>query len=220
MIRSFIVAAAIAFGASSFAQQAQVVEGRDYFRLKQVQATQAPKGQVEVMELFSYGCIHCANFEPMLNEWKQRKPANVSFRREHVVFEDKTRNLARAYHALVAMKKIDTAHPVMFEDVKQSRMPVSDLQLLANKLAKSGIDSKTFLATANSFSVTQKVKRTESLQSKYELSGTPEFIVNGKYRVTIRQAGTPDEGRRMALQAIDFLVQKEAIESAAAATAK
>jgi protein dithiol oxidoreductase (disulfide-forming) len=213
-MRFLALIAALAFGANSGAQQAPV-EGRDYFRLKQVQATQAPKGHVEVLELFAYSCIHCANIESALNQWKLRKPANVHFRREHVVYEDRTRDLARVYHATVAMKVVDKTHPAMFEDVLQSRMPPTDLQLVANKLAKVGVDSKTFLATANSFSVTQKVKRTESLQAKYELGGTPEFIVNGKYRVSIGAAATPDEGRRNALQTIDFLVQKEAIESAA-----
>ena len=47
---------------------------------------------------------------------------------------------------------------------------------------------------------------------RYGIEGTPEFVVAGKYRVSVL-VGKPQE---RTLEVVDFLVQKEMIERAAA----
>src|SRR5688572_32512790 len=52
-----------------------LVEGVDYQRLD-TPGTYQPvkKGEIEVVELFAYGCHHCADFAPMLEAWKAKQP--------------------------------------------------------------------------------------------------------------------------------------------------
>ena len=35
------------------------------------------KGKVEVLEFFHYGCPHCRNFDPLLEQWVRKLPADV-----------------------------------------------------------------------------------------------------------------------------------------------
>ena len=35
----------------------------------------------EVVEIFSYGCVHCYNFDPYIEIWKQEKDSKVKFER-------------------------------------------------------------------------------------------------------------------------------------------
>ena len=41
----------------------------------------APAGKIEVIEFFWYGCPHCNAFEPALEAWAKKLPADVAFRR-------------------------------------------------------------------------------------------------------------------------------------------
>jgi thiol:disulfide interchange protein DsbA len=47
--------------------------------------------------------------------------------------------------------------------------------------------------------------KTDDLTKKYGVDGTPEFIVNGKYRVGPRSAGGYDK----IFDVVDFLIAKE-----------
>src|SRR5690606_32629268 len=45
-----------------------------------------PGEPILVREFFSYGCVHCRNFDPMLEDWKGRLPEDVEFERTPVAF--------------------------------------------------------------------------------------------------------------------------------------
>ena len=210
MFRSLITAAALTFTASAFAQA--FVENVDYFRLKAQQPTQVAKGKVEVVEVFQFGCIHCAHMESVLTVWKKTKPAAVEFRGIHATFGNPgLQTLARAHLATLALGIADKTQRAMFKDVESGRQPSTDLNVIAKGLVAFGVKPEVFVATANSFSVSQKLKQNEAILPRYEVGGTPEFIVAGKYRVSVL-TGKPQE---RTLSVVDFLVQKELIERAA-----
>ena len=213
MLRALLTFVALSASTLAWSQSA-FVEGVDYFRLRAVTPTQVAKDKVEVIELFRYGCIHCAHMEGVVNTWKKRMPAAAQFRQMHVTFGDAgQQNLSRVHLAAQALGIADKVHRAMFADVEAGRQPSTDLNEIGKKLAPLGVKTETFVATANSFSVSQKIKQNEAVQPRYEIGGTPEFVVAGKYRVSV-QAGKTQEN---ALQVVDFLVQKEAIERAASA---
>ena len=39
------------------------------------------KDKIEVTELFWYGCIHCYQMDPILNDWVKKLPKDVYFKR-------------------------------------------------------------------------------------------------------------------------------------------
>src|SRR5512147_2142295 len=53
--------------------------GVDYQRLSPTQPTSSAPDQVEVAEVFWYGCPHCYHFDPTVEAWRAKKPEYVSF---------------------------------------------------------------------------------------------------------------------------------------------
>lgn len=156
-------------------------EGKDYQRLKQPVAVDAPAGQVEVLEFFSYGCIHCFHFEPMVKAWLQQKPAYVNFKRVPVFAEP----LQRVYYALEAMGQLEAAHDKLFAlFFTDSVRPAGNKpEAMADWVAKAGVDRAKFLAAYQSFSVAGKVKRASQLADLYQVEGTPAVGVAGRFLV-------------------------------------
>ena len=64
------------------------VEGTHYVRLSTPVPTVAEAGKIEVIEFFWYGCPHCNAFEPSLEAWVKKLPADVAFRRVPVAFRE------------------------------------------------------------------------------------------------------------------------------------
>ena len=60
-------------------QDWQFEEGKHYQRLVPTQPTWGGADKIEVTEFFYYLCPHCYNFEPLIKEWLETKPANVRF---------------------------------------------------------------------------------------------------------------------------------------------
>ncbi|HEX5418460.1 MAG TPA: hypothetical protein VFY39_00540, partial [Gammaproteobacteria bacterium] len=53
--------------------------GTNYIRLSPTQPTSSSPTQIEVAEVFWYGCPHCYDFEAYLKKWLKTKPSYVSF---------------------------------------------------------------------------------------------------------------------------------------------
>ena len=67
-----------------------------------------------MVEFFWYGCPHCNAFEPTLDAWAKKLPADVAFRRMPVAFSaphERTRSL---YYALEAMGLVEALHRKVF----------------------------------------------------------------------------------------------------------
>ncbi len=51
------------------------IEGTHYSRIIRAQPTSVPAGKVEVMEVFSYGCIVCNAYQPLVQKLEKALPA-------------------------------------------------------------------------------------------------------------------------------------------------
>jgi thiol:disulfide interchange protein DsbA len=56
-----------------------LVEGRDYVEIKDAQPWMPLNGKIEVVEVFGYVCPACAAFNPLVEAWKAKLPADVRF---------------------------------------------------------------------------------------------------------------------------------------------
>src|SRR5271154_4204868 len=72
----------------SAANAIDMAEGKQYTRIKNVQPPEKGK-KIEVIEFFSYGCPHCNDLEPFLQDWMKKIPADVQFVRVPVMFQDR-----------------------------------------------------------------------------------------------------------------------------------
>ena len=179
-------------------------EGKDYTKLASPQPTTS-RDKVEVIEFFSYGCPHCAHFEPVLDEWlTSGKPDNVVFKRIPVAWNQGFEAFARVYYAAQAQGAPTAADAAMFHLLHEEKPPQLTLQTIADVYARFGVDKDAFMATFGSDEVTAKVDEAKSLTRAYRVTGVPALIVDGTYEVPSPAGG---DFKRM-LATADYLVGK------------
>lgn len=179
-------------------------EGIEYKRVAEPQRLQ-PGDDVEVLELFWYGCPHCYQLEPAIERWLESKPEGVSFRRLPAAASTRWIPHAKAYFAAEQLGELDKLHEPLFKALHEERRKVfSDEQLIAFA-AEQGIDEEAFREAYQSFPVDMKVRQSAELVRRYQLSGVPAIVVNGAYTTGVTEAG----GRDQLFELVDYLVEKE-----------
>ena len=185
--------------------QASPVEGRDYIKLSQPAAVSLPAGKkVEVIEFFWYECTHCNDFEPLLEAWVKRQPADVEFRRVPVGFTARHQIAQKAFYALEEMGLIESLHSRVFAAIfVQGRQMVTE-KAYADFVAANGGDAKKFIDAFRGFSVNTKANRARQLSEAYKIDGTPAMGIHGRYYTAASRAG----GHAGALRVTDYLIQQ------------
>lgn len=198
-------AAGAADGATPAAAR-QWVAGSDYLVLDPPQPT-STGDKVEVVEVFSYACPHCAHFQPYVDELKSKLPAGAQFVLVPAVFNQAWEPFARGFYTAQALGLVDKTHQALFDALHRDHLPIGSIDALAKFYAGYGADAGNFLSTANSFVVDAKIAHGNDLVRGYRVEGTPTLVVNGKYRVAMsseRNIGAAD-----AIQLTLYLVQQE-----------
>ncbi|UCC14346.1 MAG: thiol:disulfide interchange protein DsbA/DsbL [Gammaproteobacteria bacterium] len=182
-------------------------QGRHYELLTAAQPTGAAPGEIEVLEIFWYGCPHCYTLEPHLKGWLDDGiPAAARFDRMPATLNRSWQIHARAYYTAEALGILDEVHPALFREINVNRNFLNTPEQLAEFFAQFGISEADFTETFNSFAVQTKLRRSDSLTRRYRISGVPAIVVNGKYITGADMAGSFDG----LFDVIDFLVEKEA----------
>jgi len=78
---------------------APYTDGDQYVTLPAPHERYSPAGKVEVVEVFSYGCIHCAHFAPTADQLRKSLPKGVVFKLMPAPFNEQWMPFARAYYA-------------------------------------------------------------------------------------------------------------------------
>ncbi|QEA12914.1 thiol:disulfide interchange protein DsbA/DsbL [Comamonas flocculans] len=209
--RDFSLAASAALTLSAglavpaHAKDGKFEEGIEYLELKKPALTEAPKGQIEVVEFFWYSCPHCNAFEPSLSAWKNKLPDYVFFRRVPVAFNSSFVPQQKLYYALEGMDKVNELHARVFRAVHVERLPLNKDELIFDWVAKQGVDAARFKQMYTSFTVANQVRRATELQAAYQVEGVPSMGVAGRYYTD----GTLTGSMATVLQVVDHLVQQQ-----------
>lgn len=183
--------------------QAGPVEGRDYARLAQPLPMPAT-GKVEVIEFFGYWCPHCNSFEPTLDAWSRKLPADVVFRRVPVAFSAPQEPYAKIYFTLESMGLLEQMHRKVFAAIHVQRQHLEkDSEILAFMTA-NGVDATKFSDTYKSFTVASKFKQARQLADAYRIDGVPTLGIHGRFFTSPSLAG----GAEQALRVTDQLIQR------------
>jgi thiol:disulfide interchange protein DsbA len=179
--------------------------GTDYEILPTPQPTFA-QGKIEVAEVFSYACIHCAQFQPVVDAWLPKLSKDVRYEYVPAVFNDMWEHFARAYFAAKVLGIQPKTHDAVFKAVHVDHTIKSpDLGDIADWYATQGVDRTKFLDTMNSFGVNAMVNHAKQFSLRTGISGTPTIIIAGKYRVNVTQ----DRGFSGMLATTDYLLARE-----------
>ncbi|WP_147674854.1 thiol:disulfide interchange protein DsbA/DsbL, partial [Vulcaniibacterium tengchongense] len=164
------------------------VAGTDYVEIPGGQPYEPANGKIEVVEVFGYTCPHCAHFEPLVEAWRARQPADVKFIALAAPFGGYWEPYAKAFFAAQALGVQERSHKAVFDAIHVQRtLPVQPLpsnEQIGAFYAQYGVDAKQFANTMASFAVGAKMKRAQQFIMRSGIDATPTLVVNGKYRIT------------------------------------
>ena len=178
--------------------------GKNYFVIDPPQPT-ASGDKVEVLEVFSYACPHCAHFQPFAEQLKASLPAYATFGYMPAVFNAQWEPYARAFYTAKSLGVLEQTHQALFDALHRDHVPLRTIDDLAGFYAQHGVDKAKFLSESASFEVESKLSRANEIVRNDGIDGTPSIVVDGKYRVTGASAG----GYPQLIQLVDWLVRKE-----------
>lgn len=181
--RQFLSALLFAASAlSASAIQAQTV-GKEYTLIEPAIPSDSP-GKIEVLEFFSYGCIHCYKLHPFAKQWAAKAPAEVVFKRIPVTFDrPQMRPMAKLFYALEATGDLARLDDAVFAAVHDQKVNMATDAAVSKWAVSQGLDAKKFADAYNSFGVQNKVARGEQLTKAYRVQGTPQVYVDGRFAV-------------------------------------
>jgi thiol:disulfide interchange protein DsbA len=156
-------------------------EGTHFRRMTASQGTSSNPDKIEVAEIFWYGCNHCYNFDPMIEDWKAALPSDVSFVRIPVIWSPTHQEHARLMYTAEALGVLDQAHEAIFASFHQEGNTLANDADIVKLFASLGVDEPAFREAYNSFGVSSAVKRAENLTRRYGIRSVPIIVVNGKY---------------------------------------
>jgi len=161
--------------------------------------------KITVTEFFWYGCGHCYNFEPLIQAWKKELPEDVEFTAMPAMWRENMVLHAQAFYAAQALGVLDKLHPALFQAMNVDRNPLNSEDDIEALFVANGVSAEDFHKAYSSFGVSSQVRQANSTARTAKLTGTPALMVNGKYFISSRKAGSQSE----MLKVVDYLVEKE-----------
>ena len=153
---------------------------------------EAPAGQVEVIEFFSYACPFCKQFEPAFEAWIKTLPKYVALRRVHVGWNMDgfmAAPLQRIYYALNVLGQVDAMQSKVFAALQTERRHLEQTDVLFPWVASQGIDRAKFEQAYNSFGVATQVQRATVITNAYQIESTPSLGIAGRFATDPGMAG-------------------------------
>ncbi|MFV8818947.1 thiol:disulfide interchange protein DsbA/DsbL [Haliea sp. E17] len=169
--------------------------------------------KIEVAEFFWYGCGHCFKFEPVLRAWIKQQPEDVYFRGIPAMWGGPMELHAKAYYTGLALGESEKINDAMFNAMNIDRKPLKSEAEVAQVFAQQGIEEDKFVQMFNSFGVDSQVRQASAAARGAKITGTPAMMINGKYMISPRKAGSYENMLKIA----DFLIAQERGAAAPAA---
>ena len=204
MFRVFLTSVFLVLGAVNFAVGQPWEEGEHYDIVSPVLRTSNPE-KIEVMEFFWFGCGHCYTFEPLLAAWKKTLADDVVFKGSPAIWNSTMEIHAKVFYTAEVLGISERINSVVFRAINQDRKPLTAESDIATLFESIGVLKSDFFDAFNSFGVGSQVRQASSRARSAKITGTPEIVINGKYRITTRKAGNQTNMLKIA----DYLIDKE-----------
>ncbi len=179
----------------------EFVEDEHYQLLEKPRRIRSDK--IEVMEFFSYSCVHCYNFDPDLTAWAEKNKDIVTLVRTPAVPSDYWRLLGRGYYTMEQLGITREHHMPFFRAIHDTGQTFNSPERLFDYFERAGVEG--YETAFHSPTVANQVARADQMNKRLQISTVPSLVVQGKYLVKTSRTIGP---QRM-LVVMDYLVQKE-----------
>ena len=147
-----------------------------------------------IIEFFWYGCSHCNDLQPYMNEWIE-KDRGTSVIRIPAVFNAQWEVGARLFYALHETGLFsEEIHAAIFNAVHKEKTldigKVSGIQafLVSQKFGFTEVNKVIGVMTSDR--TNKRIAAAKSAANEYKLIGTPTLVVENKYLVSATEAGS------------------------------
>jgi len=179
-------------------------EGTHYQRLSSSVGTDN-RDKIEVAEVFWYGCPACYQMQPLIEPWQEGLADDVVLVHIPAMLRQDWEPHGKAFYTARSLGVLDDVHAELFNALARDRRRLNSQSALAEFFAEQGVDKEEFNKAWESFSVSSMMQRGNSRVRGAQVTGTPSLIVNGKYLITVRGAGSHGN----MLEIADYLIEKE-----------
>ena len=184
------------------------VEGEHYHLIENPRRIRGDK--TEIMEFFSYGCVHCYNFDDDLEDWVDKNKSQINFIRTPLIGSEIWRRYGRTYYTMQELGLLEQNHSKLFREIHARKKILNTTDKLSALLIDgSEVSAVEFNRIFNSSVINQKVTRAGDLARRYKIASVPNLVVNGKYLV--RAGGSVGLSRM--LDIMDYLIEMENAEA-------
>jgi len=208
MLKNLILSLAVLFATPLYADAdlpARAFEqGKHYDVITPAIRTENPD-KIEVVEFFWYGCGHCYSFEPAISQWKKSLGEDVEFKGSPAVWAPQMELHSKMFYTAQVLGVMDKMHLVLFQAMNVDKKRLTSESEIAALFEANGVSEEDFSKAFNSFGVGSMVRQATSRARAAKISGTPEMMVGGKYRISTRKGITQAE----MLEVVSFLIEQE-----------
>lgn len=202
MLKQWIALAA-GLGLSTLVMAADPVAGQHYEVLDEPVETQVDEGQIEVVEIFWYGCPHCYNLEEPLNDWVAELPEDVSFQRLPATMGQGWVDHARAFFAAKNLGILDQVHSDFFRAIHEQGEKLTHVDDIASFFSDYDVSEEQAAEALTSFGVKSQINQAHAKMRAYRLMGVPALVVDGRYVISPNSAGSLDNMPQVAGALVD-----------------
>ena len=174
-----------------------------YVQISNQKQTESDK--VVIYEFFWYGCPHCYNLEPTINDIESNLDKDTILIKVPVALRDSWELHAKAYYALQQMKLDDNLHEKVFAEIHVNSNRLDTKEKLANFIKEEGYDADKFLKILDSFGTEIRIKKASRLANQYQIKSVPTLVINGKYKTS----GSHVSSYQELYDVVQLLVDKE-----------
>lgn len=162
--------------------------------------------KIEVAEVFWYGCGHCYKFEQLVKPWEKTLAADVELVKNPAIWRDVMALHSRIYFAAKALGVDEVVSDKAFAALNGTpRQSLADEESIAKLFKEVGVAEEDFKKAFNSFGVKAQVQQADARARSFGISGTPELVIAGKYRISGRLLNSQEDMLKVA----NFLIEKE-----------
>ena len=188
-----LVAAGILLLAAHGASAVELTEGQQYKLLKPAQPTDVAPGKVQVVEVFWYACSHCYAIEPKIEAWNSKgKPPYVVSVQMPATWNELLKTHARVFYTAELLGKLQQLNGDIFREINVKGNRMDTPEKIEAFFVSHGVSKADFQKAFASFAVESKLRQAEELNKRYKITGTPTWVVDGKYITDVSMAGSED----------------------------
>ncbi|QLB20988.1 thiol:disulfide interchange protein [Vespertiliibacter pulmonis] len=173
-----------------------------------------PTAQKEVIELFSFYCPHCYEFNTTYKipqKIQQGLPKDAVLKEYHVDFlGGQSEELTRAWALAMVLGKEENVRMPLFQNAQNNA--IKSMDDIRTIFLENGITAEQFDGGINSFVVNGLVNKQKQVAEEFKVRGVPAFFINGQYKINpegFSDVSSTDEFIKRYVDTILFLIKNK-----------